>query len=120
MVLCASVRRPGVTQLGRSSSDIVAETRIDSRTGGRGSRHDQRYQTKGSTYLFISLPQYCLLDGLSKIFSALWEEPTVTVLDDDYFPGRRLDDDCASPKHEVFAEEHAIVKWALSGIDRVL
>jgi len=44
----------------------------------------------------------------------------VTVLDDDYFPGRRLDDDCSSPKHEVFAEEHAIVKWALGGIDRVL
>jgi len=44
----------------------------------------------------------------------------ITLLDDDYFPGRRLDDDRASPQHEVFAEEHTVVKRALCGIGRVL
>ena len=31
-----------------------------------------------------------------------------------------MDDDCASPKHEVFTEEHPSLVRALSGIDRVL
>jgi hypothetical protein len=39
-----------------------------------------------------------------------------TILDDDYFPRRRLDDDCASPKHEVFTEEYPSLVRALGGI----
>ena len=41
----------------------------------------------------------------------------IAILDDDYFTRRRLDDNRTSSKHEVFAEEHAIVERARGGIE---